>query len=207
MVRIICQRLLQPIGRFRRRSLRFIVRRREVGALEFLAIFVFYAACVAVLIAVHETGHCLAGLAAGIPASDMRIRLLRFPQHVELRDGGEWVSPVADIQRYIELVWQHLQTSPRVYTYVCGGLVFETMFTVCVSVVLIASDRPGMALAVAGLSLVMILPWLVVDGISVCRGRVSGDLSGLWLLARMPTLVLLIVFLAARGAIIWYTLD
>ncbi len=84
---------------------------------------------------------------------------------------------------------------------------FETMFTVCVSVVLIASDRPRLALAVAGLSLVMILPWLVVDGISICRGRISGDLSGLWLLARMPTLALLIVFLAARGAIIWYTLG
>ncbi len=80
--------------------------------LEFLAIFAFYAACVAVLIAVHETGHYLAGLAAGIPARDMRIRLLRFPQHVELRDGGEWVSPVADIQRYIDLVWRHLKTAP-----------------------------------------------------------------------------------------------
>jgi hypothetical protein len=120
---------------------------------------------------------------------------------------GEWVSPVADIHRYIELGWRYLKTSPRVYTYVCGGLVFETVFTVCVSMVLIASDRPRMALAVAGLSLVMILPWLAIDGISVCRGRISGDLSGLWLLARMPTLVLLIVFVAARGAIIWYTLH
>lgn len=133
--------------------------------------------------------------------------MLRFPQHVELQDGGEWVATDTDIQQYTDVVWQHLKTNPRVYTYLCGGLVFETMFTVCVSVVLITSGRPRMALAVAGLSLVMILPWLVVDGISICRGMISGDLSGLWLLARMPTLVLLIVILAARGTIIWYTLG
>ena len=39
------------------------------------------------LIAVHEAGHYLAGLTAGIPAAAMRIRLPTFPQHVALRDG------------------------------------------------------------------------------------------------------------------------
>jgi hypothetical protein len=39
------------------------------------------------LIAVHETGHYIAGLTAGIPATAMKIRLLTFPQHVALRDG------------------------------------------------------------------------------------------------------------------------
>lgn len=172
--------------------------------MQFLAILAIYAACVVVLITVHEAGHYFAGLAAGIPARDMRIRLLRFPQHVELRDGGEWVSPVSDIQRYTDLLWRHLKTALRVYAYVSGGLVVETVFTVCVGVSLISLDRPKTALALAGLSLVMALPWLVVDGISVYRGKVSGDLSGLWFLARTPTVVLLAVFLASRGAIIWY---
>jgi hypothetical protein len=180
---------------------------REDESLQFLGIFVFCAACVAVLIVVHETGHYLAGLAVGIPPDTMRVRLLRFPQHVELSDGGEWVSPVSDITRYTDLVWRYLKSSPRVYAYVAGGLVLETVFTACVSLALIATDHPRIALAVAGLSLVMVLPWLVIDGISVCRGRVSGDLSGLWLLARLPTVVLLAVFLATRGTIIWYTLT
>jgi hypothetical protein len=174
--------------------------------LQFLAILSFYAACVLVLITVHEFGHYLGGLWAGIPARDMRVRLLRFPQHVELRDGGEWVSPVANIQRYIDLQWQHLKTMPRVYTYVSGGLILETVFTVCLSVVLIAVDRPKIAFAVAGVSLLMFLPWLIIDGVSICRGRIAGDLSGLWFLARIPTLMLLFLFVATRVAIIWYAL-
>jgi len=174
--------------------------------LQFLAIFAFCAACVAVLIVVHEAGHYLAGLAAGVPTDDMRIRLLRFPQHVELRDSGEWVSPASDVKRYTDLVWRHLKSGPRVYVYVSGGLILETVFTVCVSLALIASGHSRIGLAVAGLSLMMALPWLIIDGISVCRGRASGDLSGLWFLARAPTVVLLVVFLATRGAILWYGL-
>jgi hypothetical protein len=178
----------------------------EDELVQFLAILVFYAASVLVLITVHEAGHYLAGRCAGIPARDMRIRLLRFPQHVELRDGGDWVSPVANIQRYIDVQWQRLKTIPRVYAYVSGGLLLETVFTVCLSVLLFAVDRPKIAFAVAGVSLLMFLPWLVIDGVSVCRGRISGDLSGLWFLARIPTLVLLVLLLATRGAIIWYAL-
>lgn len=68
---------------------------------EFLLIFLANATCIFVLIAVHEAGHFLAGLAGGIPVSQMRIRLLTFPQHVALRDGDEWVSPVRDLERYV----------------------------------------------------------------------------------------------------------
>jgi hypothetical protein len=35
------------------------------------------------LIAAHESDHYLAGMIAGIPARDMRIVLLAFPQHVQ----------------------------------------------------------------------------------------------------------------------------
>jgi hypothetical protein len=185
----------------------FGVRRQfgEIGTLQFLAVLTFYVTSVFLLISVHEAGHYLAGLCAGIPASVMRIRLLRFPQHVALRDGGEWVSPVSDIQRYIDLLSRYLKTTPRMYAYVSGGLVLETVFTVCVSGALIVVGRPKIAFALAGLSLLLILPWLVIDGISVCRGRSTGDLSGLWFLSRTPTLLLLVFFLATRGAIIWYT--
>lgn len=50
-------------------------------------IFVGSIVLVIVLITVHEIGHWLMGLLAGIPARAMRIRLLTFPQQVVLRDG------------------------------------------------------------------------------------------------------------------------
>jgi hypothetical protein len=187
-----------------KRLRRFARKSQEDPLLQLLAILAFYAACVLVLITVHESGHYLAGLCAGIPARDMRIRLLRFPQHVALRDGAQWVSPISNIERYINLQWQHLKTTPRVYIYVSGGLILETMFTVCLSVALIAIDQPKIAFALAGMSLLLFLPWLVIDGISVCRGRIAGDLSGLWFLSRVPTLLLLVIVLASRVAILWY---
>lgn len=174
--------------------------------MQFLVILAFYAACVIVLIIIHETGHYLAGLAAGVPADAMRMRLLWFPQHVELRDGGDWVSPVSDIDRYTEVVWRYLKSSTRVYIYVSGGLVLETAFTVCLSLGMIAADHSKIAFAVASVSLMMVLPWLIIDGISVLRRRVTGDLSGLWFLAPTPTVVLLVFVLATRGAIVWYSL-
>jgi len=71
--------------------------------MAFFLHFGLISALVFVLIAVHEVGHYLAGLTAGIPARDMRVVLLAFPQHVALRDGELWVSPVKDITRYIEV--------------------------------------------------------------------------------------------------------
>lgn len=69
--------------------------------MQFFLILFTNLALVFTMIAIHETGHYLAGLTAGIPASVMKIRLFTFPQHVALRDGDLWVSPVANIERYI----------------------------------------------------------------------------------------------------------
>ena len=52
--------------------------------MQFFLILFTILAFVFTLIAVHEAGHYLAGLTAGIPASVMKIRLLTFPQHVAL---------------------------------------------------------------------------------------------------------------------------
>ena len=179
----------------------------ELTLFELFAIIVFYAGCVALLIVVHEVGHYLAGLIAGIPAGNMRIRLLRFPQHVDLLDGSDWVSPVGHIDRYTSVLWQYLKTTQRVYGYVAGGLIFETAFTVFVSLVMLAVDLPKMAIAISGLSLFMFLPWAIIDGMSISRGKVTGDLSGLWLLARNPTILLVVVFVIVRMAIISYASE
>jgi hypothetical protein len=76
-----------------------------------------------------------------------------------------------------------------------------------VSVVLLFFGWPKIAFAVAGLSLLLLLllPWLVVDAVSIYRGRIAGDLSGLWYLARLPTALFVVGLLATRGAILWYS--
>jgi hypothetical protein len=170
-----------------------------------LLLAAWFAACAIVLIVVHEAGHYLAGLLGGIPAGDMRIRLWAFPQHVVLREGDRWLSPNAEIEQYVAHIWQRLQTTPKVYLYTSGGLILETAFMAVVSVVLLFFGWPKIAFAVAGLSLMLLLPWLVVDAVSIYRGRIAGDLSGLWYLARLPTVLFIVGLLATRGAILWYS--
>src|SRR5215831_7020029 len=97
---------------------------------EFVVIFLANATCIFVLIAVHEAGHFLAGLAGGIPVSEMRIRLLTFPQHVALREREEWVSPVRDLERYVAIMQRHLGSGLRLFLYTAGGMLFGTVFNV-----------------------------------------------------------------------------
>jgi hypothetical protein len=172
--------------------------------MEHIAYFLFYLGCVFVLICVHETGHYLAGRLGGISAGDMRIRLLTFPQHVVLRSGEDWVAPTSQIERYVELVWEFLKTKPKVYLFVAGGFLWETLFTVTLGTVLILSGYSKMAWAIAGLSLMIALPWLILDPIMICRGRIFGDLSGLWFLNRPATLGFIFVLIASRGFLLWW---
>ncbi len=82
----------------------------------------FYLAIVFVLIAVHETGHFLAGITSGIPASHMRIRLFCFPQHVAIKDGDGWLSPnQEEITRYIELTRGYFTSKAAAFRWVAGG--------------------------------------------------------------------------------------
>ena len=170
--------------------------------MELLAIIAFYLGVIFALISVHESGHYLAGWLVGIPARDMRVRLFCFPQHVVLRKGDTWVSPTDD--KYVELVWQYLRTTPKVYLYVAGGLLFETLVTTSAGIALLLTGWPKLAFVIAGLSLLMALPWLFIDAIMAWRGRIYGDLSGLWLLARLPTALLVVLFLTTRGLVIWF---
>ncbi len=174
--------------------------------METLYLFAFYCGWFFVLISVHEFGHYLFGLLVGIPANIMRIRLLSFPQHVVLRDGEKWISPVKQMDRYIELIWHHLKSAKRVWFYVAGGILLETLFTIVVGLVLLVVGHDKIAWVLVGFSLFLLLPWLVIDTIAILRGRVAGDLSGLWGLARIPTVVLIVASLGLRGAIIWYAI-
>lgn len=168
-----------------------------------LAITLFYVGCVLLLICVHESGHYLAGWMAGISTKDMRIRLLRFPQHVVLRTEDKWVAPT-DIDTYVGLVWQYLKTTPKVYLYVSGGVALETFVVVMASVLLIVSGWPRMAIAITGLSSAMLLPWLIIDSVMIARGRIFGDFSGMWLLSSLPTAVIMLGMIAIRVLLLWW---
>jgi hypothetical protein len=174
--------------------------------MQFFLILFTILALMFTLIAVHELGHYLAGLTAGIPASDMRIRLFTFPQHVALRDGNEWLSPVADIEHYVNVSRRYLSTRGAAFRWVAGGMVVETTFTSLVCVTAFLSGWTFIAFWTAAISLGMYLinvllmdiPWALV------RGHAFGDTSGLWTIAKLPAALLTILMLIVRIFLVWY---
>jgi hypothetical protein len=172
--------------------------------MEWLLLFLLIAGLVVVLIAVHETGHYLAGWLEGIPARDMKLVLFAFPQHVAVRDGDDWVSPVADIARYIEVTARHLRTRGAAFRWVAGGMVLELAFTTALWAAAMGTGYPGVALTAACISLgmyainvgLMDLPWAV-------RYRcAAGDTSGLWQIAPVPAVIFSAVMVASRVTLI-----
>jgi hypothetical protein len=163
-------------------------------------LFLLILALVFVLIAVHEAGHYLAGLLGGIPARDMRVVLLAFPQHVALRDGQEWVSPVRDIHRYIAITQRYFSSKWVAFRWVAGGMVVELAFVACLWVAALCGGYRTAALWTACVSLsmyavnvgLMDLPWAL-------RYRCAiGDTSGLWQIAPVSAVIFSIVMLVSR---------
>jgi hypothetical protein len=158
----------------------------------FILIFLANALCVFALIAMHEAGHYLAGLAGGIPVRKMRIRLLTFPQHVVLLDDeGNWVPPF-DLERYVAVMRRHLGSGPRLFLYTAGGLLFGTIVEVGASVTAKEAGLTGLALMIAGQSLGMYLVYVFLMDLPMAlrRGYPWGDVSGLWFIAKGPAVAL-----------------
>ncbi len=168
-------------------------------ASSFCMLFVVF-----VLISVHEVGHFLAGMLAGIPASEMRVRLFTFPQHVAVRDGEHWCSPVANMPRYVELTCRFLTTRIAAFCYVSGGVVVEGLFALLATTLFVALDQdllafwtPVLSLAVLLINVVLMdVPWAII------RKHPMGDFSGLWMIAKLPTLALFALMVGIRVAMI-----
>ena len=165
-----------------------------------LLLFILIAAWVFALIVIHEIGHFILGWLGGIPPRDMKLRLLTFPQHVALRNGSEWVSPVRDIRRYVEVTRRHFRRRAAAFAWVAGGMALELLWTggVC-GAVLLAGYRP-IAFWFAAISLgmyainvgLMDLPWAL-------RYRTAaGDTSGLWEIAPLPAVIFSLCRAASR---------
>lgn len=163
-------------------------------------LFLLIIAIVFAMIAVHETGHYLVGWVGGLPAKDMKLVLFAFPQHVALRDGDEWVSPVRDIDRYVAITQRHFRSRQAAFWWVAGGMLLELTFTAIVWGVAHLSGYGRLALCVACISLgmyfinvgLMDLPW------AVRYRRATGDTSGMWQIAPIPAVVFSILMVTAR---------
>ena len=173
--------------------------------MDFLVSFLAHTGCIFGLICVHECGHFLAGCVGGIPARDMRIRLLTFPQHVALRFEDRWVSPF-ELEPYLATMSRHLATTARLYLYTAGGLLTETLFSVVAVLAFVQTGWPNLAFMVALMSACLFgIAVLMLDiALASLRGHPCGDVSGLWALAKPPTVLLVLALLAVRVLMLWY---
>jgi len=172
-----------------------------------IAIFISCAAAVFAKIALHECGHFLAGLIAGVPAGEMRIRLLVFPQHVALRDGQDWLSP--HDQRYVPRSLAMIKGRKGMIGYVSGGLLVET-------VVFFAFVWIGGSI---GIERLWLLPltialasqpalYLIVDVLASVRAkRALGDFSALWLLSPVSAVCITLFVVISHAGIFVYVLQ
>lgn len=151
------------------------------------------------LVAVHETGHFLAGWIAGIPRRDMRIRLFTFPQHVALWTGERWVAP-AEFDPYLAKMQACLPTTGRLFLYTAGGFIFETLFVAAASGAALLLGFPWIALVLTGMSLWLLTSYILfMDLPFTLRHCVPcGDLSGLWWIAPWSATALALALFAVR---------
>jgi hypothetical protein len=133
--------------------------------------------CIAyyVIVVVHEAGHYLAGILIGIPAREMKIVLSKFPQHVALKDGEQWVSPV-ETSRYVQLAERFMPTTSKALTFVAGGFILETLFLLSWVMLRLPFHH-----VVISLALMMTLLYLITDVVMFLKTRQAGmDFSALY---------------------------
>jgi hypothetical protein len=109
-----------------------------------------------ILITVHECGHWFFGRLAGIPSGQMRIRLLIFPQQVQLRGPDGWIS-VSTFDRYFDRLRELVPSRSGKFVYVVGGFIFETVFLAFATVILGFQGYWLYAIVAPGVSLTMYL--------------------------------------------------
>ncbi len=117
------------------------------------------------IVTTHEFGHYTAGLVIGVPSRLMRICLFTFPQHVALRDGDVWISPV-EIERYIRLAEPLMPTTGRALLFVAGGFVMETLALFAWTFASLPFHHEAACLA-----LIMTVGYLLSDAFSSLRSR------------------------------------
>ena len=163
--------------------------------------FVLVAVASALLTVAHEAGHWLCGRAAGVPACEMRVRLLAWPPRVDLRDGAGWVSP-ADYERYVAVATRHLPTAGRAAAFVAGGPLVEVAGLVAAVVGAVALGEANAASLAALVALVVNALYTAVDVVGTWRtGAPCGDASALWVISPAGAVTVTAAALAAPAAL------
>jgi hypothetical protein len=169
----------------------------------FLEIALANTVLILVLIAVHEAGHWLFGRWAGIPAERMRVRLLTFPQRVELRDDRGWVT-VSEFDRYFKGLHRVVPSVGGQFLYVSGGFALETAFLVALTCVLCALGFWIYAMVAPGVSLSMYLVYVFAMDLPQSRrlNRPWGDTTILFSLCKTPAIAVVLLMVGVRLALV-----
>jgi hypothetical protein len=164
-----------------------------------------------IVVYVHEWGHYAVGRWwLDIPASEIRIVMTDFPQHVSLRDGEEWLSP--EDPRYDEVYQQYDPGHDRAQVwlfnvYTAGGVVLQAVAVVAIAGGLLVAGEAAIAELFLEISALMIAGYVALDfGSSVLGdGQFTGDFTGHWNHSPVGT-VLVVLFFAATHVPLYLTL-
>jgi hypothetical protein len=118
------------------------------------------------------------------------------------------VSPVRDLERYLTIMQRHLGSRARLFLYTAGGMLVGTVFAVAAAVLAKETGFSGMAIMIAAQSLVMGLICIFVMNLPMAlrRGYPWGDVSGMWFIAKVPTVLFLFGVLVVDGVLLWYAI-
>jgi len=147
------------------------------------------------IIFVHELGHYVTGRwVVGIPAADLKLVMTEFPQHVALRDDGEWVGP-DEFDRYSTVYERYDADYEHLEVYIGAGELGQTLGVVTIAVVLVSSGLHRVAGSIVLVSLLMTGFYGGFDILSSTRhGHPTGDFSALWLASPFATGIVLVGF-------------
>jgi len=161
------------------------------------------------MIAIHECGHYLAGGAVGVPWRSMRIRLLTFPQHIALRGGDRWLSPISDHKDFVAAASSVLRTRCHRIAFISGGLLMQTAAFVSVISILVLTGAPRYWLIPIAATLAAMPPvYLAADlAATLFRRKSLGDFSALWKLAPVASISVTILVLAVHCGGFFYALS
>ncbi|MBI5380772.1 MAG: hypothetical protein HZA31_02615 [Opitutae bacterium] len=174
-----------------------------------IAIFVGCFVAVFGIIALHECGHFIAGLVVGIPFDQMKVRLAVFPQHVALREGDKWLSPIRDHERYVARSKALMKSRRGALGYVAGGLMSQTVVFLAVVWLcqLIGVPRMWQIPVISALVSVPVL-YLLADLFAAKHAKRSvGDFSGLWEISPFVSVLVTGVTISTHAAGLIYVLK
>lgn len=147
------------------------------------------------IIFIHELGHYVIGRwVVGIPSADLKLVMTEFPQHVALRDDGEWIGP-DEFERYSEVYEGHDSDYKHLEIYIGAGELVQAFGVVAIAAVLVSIGLHSVAGSIVLISLLMTGFYVSFDVLSsTLSGHPTGDFSALWLASPFATIVVLLGF-------------